>query len=511
MQTSSRSLTGSEWGHLAGGVAVLAALTAVFRLVIDVTNPTVVALSFLLVVLFVAAGTTLRVAVATSILAVVAINYFFLPPLGRFVIEDPENWVALVVFLVVSAVATRLSLTARQRTAEAVASRDGTARLFDLSRDVLLTADSRDTLDVLARYIARRFGLDYVAVALPAPNGWRLHESAPGTTVDHAAFDLAIAAARGVLEFDAGTRTYGGYREVRAAEGHPVRLTHIRAGTRAVGLLATAGRSVDPGTLDAVAGLAAIAIERATLLDDRRDAERIRQGAELKSALLSSLSHDLQTPLTAIRVASDNLQSDWSDESRRREQLEIVTSEVSRLNRLFQNIVEMARIETGAIDAAREWVHTADIVEAARRQVESALRDHPIDVHVRDDEVVQVDPRLTAAALAHLLENAGRYSPAGAPIVLTSRADAEELVIAVRDHGPGLAGDDLDRLFERFYRGADARRQTFGTGMGLAITRGLLAAQHGRVWAENHPDGGALFTMAVPASARAGQRPPEEA
>jgi two-component system sensor histidine kinase KdpD len=329
--------------------------------------------------------------------------------------------------------------------------------------------------------------------------------------VDRAEFDLAIAAGRGVLEFDAGTRTYGGHREVRAAEGHPVRLTHIRAGTRAVGLLATAGRSVDPGTLDAVAGLAAIAIERATLLDDRRDAERIRQGAELKSALLSSLSHDLQTPLTAIRVASDNLQSDWSDEFRRREQLDIVTSEVSRLNRLFQNIVEMARIESGAIDAAREWVHTADIVEAARRQVESALRDHPIDVHVHDDEVVQVDPRLTAAALAHLLENAGRYSPAGAPIVVTSRADTEEFVIAVRDHGPGLAGDDLDRLFERFYRGPDARRQTFGTGMGLAITRGLLAAQHGRVWAENHPDGGALFTMAVPTSARAAERPPEEA
>jgi two-component system, OmpR family, sensor histidine kinase KdpD len=488
----------------------LATLTAAFRLLLGVSNGTVVALSFLLVVLFVAAVTTLRVAVATSILAALTLNFVFLPPVGRLTLEDPENWVALFVFLVVGAVATRLSLRAREQTDEATARRDELGRLFDLSRDVLLTTDSRGALDVLARYVSRRFGLEYVAICLPEPQGWRLHESAAGVTVARGDLDLAIATARGALEFDAETRTYGGHRPATTMDGADVLLTPIRIGTRAIGLLATAGRPVEPGTLDAVAGLAAIAVERATLLEERQEAERSRHGAELKSALLSSLSHDLQTPLTAITVASENLRSSWSDEDQRREQLDIVTTEVAGLNRLFQNIVAMARIETGAVDAAREWVHTTDIVDAAVQQVEQSLRNHPLELLVNDDDVVQVDPHLTSSALAHLLENAGRYSPAGAPISVSAETGEAGLRISVRDRGQGIAPQDLEHLFERFYRGADARRHAFGTGMGLAITRGLLAAQDGRVWAENYPDGGAIFTMTIPTQPRIGAVPSSE-
>jgi two-component system, OmpR family, sensor histidine kinase KdpD len=113
-------------------------------------------------------------------------------------------------------------------------------------------------------------------------------------------------------------------------------------------------------------------------------------------------------------------------------------------------------------------------------------------------ESAQVDPRLTSAALAHLLENAGQYSPAGSPITVSARVDASGLSLSVRDHGPGIDPQDAQRLFEQFYRGARAQHRSFGTGMGLAITRGLLAAQGGRVWAENHPDGGAVFTLSVP-------------
>lgn len=492
-----------EARSLAAGVAALAIVTAVFRLVIGVTHGTVISLSYLLIVLFVAAIATLRVAVVISLLAVLTINYFFLPPVGTFRLEDPANWIALFVFLVVSVVATRLSLTARERAGEAAARRDELGRLFDLSRDVLLTTDARGALDVLARYVARRFGLDYVAVCLPdAQGGWRLHESTVGTAMERGALDLALAAARGALEFDAGTRTYGGHRQVTTADGTALSLTPIRVGTRAVGLLASSGRPIEPGTLDAVAGLAAIAVERATLLEERQDAERMRQGAELKSALLASLSHDLRTPLTAIAAASDNLRSSWGTDTQRLEQLGIVTAEVTRLNRLFQNIVEMARIETGAVDATREWVPVPDIVDAAVQQVQQALEEHPLDMDVDAHAVVHVDPRLTSAVLAHLLENAGQYSPAGSSVTISAQAHDASLTVSVRDRGLGIAPQDLEHLFERFYRGADARRQAFGTGMGLAIARGLLAAQGGRVWAENHPDGGAVFTMSIPAPAR---------
>jgi len=503
----SKLSSGREWGFLAAGVAALGAITLIYADWLKIENATVVGLTYLLVILLVAAAATLRVAVTTSLFALLAFNYFFLAPVRTFTIADPLNWFALFAFLVVSVVASRLSLVARQRADEATTRRDEMGRLFDLSRDILLATDARDAVDVLVRYVSRRFNLDHVTICLPAAGGWKLHESGGGLTLDQAVLDIAMASARGTLEFDAQTRTYGGHRLVRSAEGLKVWLVPLRLGMRAVGLLAASGREMEPGSLDALAGLAAIAIERAKLLEERQDAERVRQSAELKSALLSSLGHDLKTPLTAITAAAGNVRAQWGDEIQRREQLDIITAEVSRLNRLFQNIVEMARIETGAVDAEHEWVFPSDIVEAAVQQVQQALAGHEIDVACGGDVVVHVDPRLTSAALAHLLENAGQYSPAGSAITVSATVDADTLTMAVRDRGPGINSEDLQFLFERFYRGADARRRAFGTGMGLAITRGLLAAQHGHVWAENHADGGALFTMKIPAPSRASTVP----
>jgi two-component system sensor histidine kinase KdpD len=169
----------------------------------------------------------------------------------------------------------------------------------------------------------------------------------------------------------------------------------------------------------------------------------------------------------------------------------------------------MARIETGALDTRREWVHPSEIVEAAVQQVQHALADHPLDLRTDSAESVQVDPRLTAAALAHLLENAGHYAPAGSVISVEARVEDEALTIAVRDRGPGIAPQDQQYLFEQFFRGTGAKRRSFGTGLGLAITRGLLAAQGGRAWAENHPEGGALFTMTIPTATRPAREPGE--
>ena len=334
----------------------LAALTAAYEVWLGLRNPTVVGLSYLMVVLLVAAASTLRVAVGTSAVAVLALNYFFLPPVGTFFLEDPENWVALLAFLVVSVVGSRVSVLAR---------------------------------------------------------------------------------------------------------------------------------------------------ERAALVEDRQEADRMRQSAELKSALLSSLGHDLKTPLTAIMVATDNLRANWASDHERREQLDIVASEAARLNRLFRNIVEMARIETGAVAPAPEWVYLPDIVDAALRQVEQTLLSHPLDLRLDIAGAVRIDPRLTAAALAHVLENGGQYAPPGTPVTVSAQFTGGELRLAVRDRGRGIAPEDLQNLFEQPYRGSGAGRRSFGTGMGLAIARGLLAAQGGRIRAENHPEGGAEFTMTIPSALRA--------
>ncbi len=484
---------------LAAGLAAVAVVTATYR-ALEVANPAVVSTTFLLVVLVVAATSLLWAAIGVSLAAVLAFNYFFLPPLGTFVVDDPQNWLALLAFLAVSVVAGNLSGVARARTAEAVSRRDEQARLFDLSRDVLVLPDSREALTALAAAVGRRFDVGYLAIALPDGTGWEVSSAgALALVLDPRELTTAMAAAQTTLEFDARSRTYAGHRDA-TVDGHEVRLVPLRAGTRPIGLLAASGRPVDAGTLDSLAGLVALAIERATLLQERKTAELTRQSEALKSALLASIGHDLRTPLTAIRVAAANLQAGELLPADRVEQGELIQSEVERLARLFQNLMDMARLDAGDVAHERRRVHPSEIVAAARDQVEHTLVARRLDVTIDPDLPIRLDPRLTASALAHLLENAAQYAPMDSPIEVRAGLTAGGLEIAVRDHGPGIAAADLPHLFDRFYRGDAARARTSGTGMGLWIARGFLAAQHGRVWAENAPDGGARFTIVVPAA-----------
>jgi two-component system sensor histidine kinase KdpD len=346
------------------GLALLAllAVTVVYLRWLHVANSTIVALTYLMVVLVVAASSQLWVAVLTSCAAMALLNFFFLPPVGTWAISDPGNWAAWLAFFTVSLVGSRLSAAARDR--------------------------------------------------------------------------------------------------------------------------------------------AALAVERAQRVEERKSADLARQSEELKSALLNSIAHDLRTPLTAIRVAASNLQGSWLTDDQRREQSDLVLTEVGRLTRLFQNILEMARIDTGGILAEQQWVHPLEIVEGARSLVEHDLRGHPVEVQIETDSLVRLDPRLTASALAHLLENAAQYSPPGSPITVRCQVVSAELSLSVRDCGAGIAPSDLPKLFERFYRGGDSKRRVSGTGMGLSIASGLLAAEQGRVRAENCPDGGARFTIAVPVQVR---------
>ncbi|MEO5822133.1 MAG: ATP-binding protein [Vicinamibacteraceae bacterium] len=493
---------GTQVWRLAAAVAGLALVTLAWQQV-GVTNQATVATSYLLVVLVVAATSHLWVAVATSFVAMLSLNFFYLPPVGTFVIADPQNWLAAIAFLAVSLVASRLSAVARARADEALGRRDELARLFDLGRDVLLITESREALAVLARAIGRRFDLAFVAIAVPGEAGWAVFESgSPSLPLDRRDLDAAFASAQTSIDFDARSRTYAGHRVARV-DGRDVRLVPLRAGTKAIGLLAAAGRPIEPGTLDALAGLAAIAIERAHLLAERQASELTRQSEQLKSALLASLGHDLRTPLTAIRVAAGNVDSTLLSPAERSDQRDVILAEVERLTRLFENILDMARIDAGAVETSARWTHPSEIVSAARAQVEHALRPHPVVATFEPDEPVRLDPRLTAAALAQILENAAHYTPIGQPIAVVARVTLDGLVLEVHDHGPGIPDEDLPHIFERFYRGSTARGRASGTGMGLSIVRGLLAVNGGRAWAENDAAGGARFTIAVPAEVRA--------
>jgi two-component system sensor histidine kinase KdpD len=488
---------------LCGGLLAVALTAALFRRLPDI-SPTTVGLAFLLVVLATATVARLSIAIVVAIVATAAFNFFFFPPIGTLTIADPQNWVAVVAFLVTAVIASHLSATAQARTREAVARRNEVTRLFDLSRDVLLTTQTAGALDTLARHIARRFELARVAIYLPGEQGWQAHQGGEEpVVVDETQLDKMLAGSRRMLEFDARQRAYGGHASGVDAGGAPVLLVPLRHGTNTIGVLAVGAPTLDVGTLDAVAGVSAIAIERAQFLSERDAAELVRQKADLGATLLASLSHDLRTPLTAIRVAVENLSQPNLAADARRGQAQAALSELDRLTRLFQDILDMARIDAAAIRMDRQWITPADIVDAAAAHVRHELEGRTLRVDADADSEVQIDPKLTAAALAHLLENAARYSPADRPITVTARAEREGLRVTVQDQGPGLDPGELDHLFERFYRGHAARRSSFGTGMGLAITRGLLAAAAGRVWAENAPSGGARFTIVAPGEIRA--------
>jgi two-component system sensor histidine kinase KdpD len=492
----------SELTRLACGLGAVAGVTLIYVRWLQVSNAATVSTTFLLIVLLVAAISRFWVAAVTSVAAMLCFNFFFLPPVGTFTIADPQNWVALFAFLVVSLVASNLSAIARARAQEAVGRRDELARLFDLSRDILVMSDSREAISILARSVARRFDLELAAIALPHAGDWKVFEGgAQSIPLDTDELSSALAAAHASHDFDAYARTYAGHRVV-TLNGQAIQLVPLRVGTKPIGLLAAGGRPVEGGTLDTLAGVVAIAIERAQFLEERKAAELMRQSEQLKTTLLASLGHDLRTPLTAIRIAAANVKAPWLTEADKVEQGDLILGEVGRLTRLFQNVLEMARIDTGAIPTETRWTHPSEIVAAARDQVGDTLQRHQLEVDIAPDVPVRLDPRLTATALAHLLENAAQYAPAGTTIHLHVRITDEGLVVTVRDHGPGIAAADAPHLFERFYRGATAKARTSGTGMGLWIAKGLLAVEGGRVRAENCPDGGAQFTIVVPAGAR---------
>ncbi len=478
-------------------VCVVTVLLYAFR-----ANPTTVALAFLLTALFMAAAGPLWVAVATSVVAMLCFNFFFLPPVGTWTIADPQNWVALVALLVASVVASQLSARARARTEEAGARRREMARLFDLTRDILLTGDDKDLMPALARHIARRFEIEQVALAFPDAAGrWQIHEGGPrDASPSEPELNEVMAAAQGAYASDAPARGRAGQKTARKTDGL-LSLVPLRLGTTPVGALAVPDGRLEPSTLDAIAGIAAIAIERAQFMADRRAAEIAHERAELSSALLAAMGHDLRTPLTALRVAVANFSSESLTPMARAEQAQLAATQAEQLSHLFDEILDMARIESKAVLAERSWSSLSEIVEAAVAQSRASVTRHQLAIDVDADAEVNLDPRLTAAALAHLIENAARYSTNGATIQIRAWTDANGLRASVLDEGPGLEEHEIEHLFTPLFRGRVAKSLTAGTGMGLAITRGLLAAEGGRAWAENRPPG-ACFSVSVPSPVR---------
>jgi two-component system sensor histidine kinase KdpD len=441
--------------------------------------------------------------VYASLLGVLCYNFFFLEPLHTFTIADPANVLALFFFLVVAVLTS--SLTARIRTQAVAARRQGriTADLYAFSRKLAGIADTEDLLLVTVHQIFQMLKTE--AVILLPQRGLLTVQAAwpPEDTLDEAdraaakwSLDHNQAAGRGADTLPGAKRLFLPLGTSRGPIGV---LGLYREGT---GPLLTPD---ERRLLDALADQAAVALERVQLADDIERAQLLAETERLRSALLTSISHDLRTPLASIMGTITSLRSygERYDQATRDEMLRTAQEEAERLSRFVANLLDMTRLDSGVLDLKREMIDLSDVIGAALQRTATVLAAHHLVVDIAADiPMLHLDFVLTEQVFVNLLDNAAKYAPAGSSIEISGRLLGTEVGIEIRDEGSGIPAEDVERVFDKFYRVRNLDRQRAGTGLGLAICRGFVEAQGGRITARNRGDrSGAVFTVSFPATA----------
>ena len=468
--------------RFAVSVLIIAAILALYRTLLPVNNTTV-ALTLLLAILGMSAGWGLAEATVASLVAVVGFNYWFLPPVGTLTIQDPQNWVALMAFLVTAVTASQLSARARRRAAEAEAGRLEIERLYALVQAMMLSGNARKTIREFVGKVVQVFGCGAAAFYYqPSDEIFRSGaESKPIS--DH---DLHVAAEIDDVSIDLG----------RSLATAPVRL-----GGRPLGSLALIGPLPSEQSVRAITHLMAITIEKARALEDASHAEAARQSEVLKSALLDSLAHDIKTPLTSIKAAVTSLLAPGGAAGAESELLTIIDEEADRLNQLAAEVIEMARIEAGKLHLEKRAVAAEEIIGGALSELAPALKGRPVAVDVPEGlPAAEADPEFVQQVVKQFVENALKYSPEGSPLSVSAAFKSGKIVIGVVDRGPGIEENERARIFDKFFRGRRHRFETKGTGMGLAIAKGIVEAHGERIWVESEPGQGAAFYFSLSAS-----------
>ena len=451
-------------------------------------NATTVALAFLLAVLGISAFYGIREAVFTSVIATLAFNYFFLPPIGTLTIADPQNWVALFAFLITAVSASELSARAKRGERTAVDRRQELERLYAFSQLLLSSDNAAELLNTIPRYIVESFGVRSAALSLSS----RTDVYRSGPSIDGLeSQDLQLVTLRGEPRFDAAGQ---------------LAFMPLRIGMRVVGSMGVSGSRLSRQTLEAIGSLVAIAIERASAFDKLSRAEAARESEQLRSVLLDSVTHEFRSPLTSIKASVTSLLGSGTHSPE--EQLELLTiinEESDRLNRLIGEAAEMAQLDANKVEFHFETAPIRATVDEALDELKQLLAQHPVDVRIPPDlPPARVDSAHIKEVLVHLLENAAKYSPPGAPIRITAEArDAitnkdRMLTVSIADRGPGIDDFEQSLVFEKFYRGRNQRVQVHGTGMGLAICKAIVEAHGGRLGLTSQLGHGSVFYFSLP-------------
>ena len=438
-------------------------------------DSTTAGMVFLVLVVWVSAQAGIRLSLYVTLLCAFSFDYYFLPPAGTLRLAGAHAWVAMISFLLSCVVVGRVAERARRQARQADERRKDVERLYELSQEMMLQGDAAGLIRDLPLLIARIFALDGVVLYVRDQDQFY-------TSTDDLPMSIH-ASLRAMTLSQNPTLVIPGAFTVRT----------LMMGLRPVGALGLRPARLSYEVATAVSAQVAIALTRGTAVEASTHMEAAREGERLHAALIDSLTHELRTPLTAIRAAASTLvDGEGLDEPVRRELAAIVDEESAQLDQLIGEAVEMAEIDANVVAVRPVPQHPRALLEQAAEGPSN--QGEPGE----QDNSVWFDPHLLGRVLHHLLENAARHTPAGGRILLGSQRADGRLEFRVEDDGPGIDAVDLPFIFNKFYRGKTGSRKGKGTGMGLAISRAILAAHGGGIEVESAPGKGACFRFWVP-------------
>ncbi|MBV9617063.1 MAG: DUF4118 domain-containing protein [Ktedonobacteraceae bacterium] len=495
---------------------------------------------YLLAVLGLASTRGRYSAILASIVAFCSFDFFLVPPLFLFTVAKLEEWVALFIFLVTAVITGQLASALRRRAEQASQRESETRALYELLSATTREESLERQLTIVAQAIVKNFafaGIRNCTILLPGDDGkLSLHADAYQTTnqtqlmPDEEQTALAVMHDGKIVDLYTASLSSGKpvehwFRRAMAAK-HPgrlyIRMIPLQMGKKVVGVMSLQlednpehfmferkprmeKEQINPQAtffwtfLDQATSL----IERARLRRESLRIELLQRTDALRSALLSSVSHDLRTPLSSIKAAASSLlQEDvqWNDEERRSFALSIERAS-DRLNRLVGNLLDMTRIEGGALKPEKEWYPIDELIHDVLGHMQFLLQDREVHTCLPENlPPVELDYLQMGQVLTNLLENAVRYTPSSSPIEISAQVVDGEMRVSIADRGPGIPPADLERVFDKFYRvlSTTRKKNVTGSGLGLAVCLGLVEAHGGRIWAENRPGGGAIFRFTLP-------------
>ena len=495
-----------EWRGYAATVGVLAVCTAIAFPLFARFSAENLAMIYLAGVVFVATRYGGGPAVLAAILAPLLFNFFFTAPYYTLAIADPQYLVTFVVLLVTALLISSLTQRVRRQSEAARARYLRTAALYFLSRQLAAAADAASLARGAVRQVADVFQGDAV-VLLPDSSQHLAGIARQG------GFSADEPNERAAAQWVHDHQKWAGWSTDTLPAAQAIYLPLVASG-KSLGVLGLrprqSERTLEPDQrhmLETFATQLAIALERTAFAAQAESARREAETEQVRSSLLSCVSHDLRTPLATIAGAASTLLDDSGQlsEATRRELLQSVADEAGRLNQLVGKLLDMTRLESVGFRLQREWYPLDELVGAALHRLDAALRQHRVETAVPEDlPLVSVDGALIEEVLANFLENAARYTPAGSQITVRAAAAGGRVLVEVLDTGPGLAPGSEKDIFRRFVRRTPATDRS-GSGLGLAICEAVVRLHGGEIGAENRPEGGARFWFSLPAT----EPPPE--